>query len=164
MVTAVLILPVARLQWSEPRFIAIARKQKYQNGNIHRNLKVPTTVIFSQPKIQYVLEKDIFLDLSSEHRIWSMLLSSWVVGNWRIEAARGACAGIRKFSKKISRIARAWRAHAGLTVYPPWIHIADFAIFLARRDHRKSKFGLRIYDIKLIELSNCSAQLDSIKF
>ena len=30
--------------------------------------------------------------------------------------------------------------HAGLTVYPPLGHVASS---LARRDHRKSKFGLR---------------------
>ena len=28
-------------------------KQKYQNGNIHRKLRVPTSVIFSEPSIQY---------------------------------------------------------------------------------------------------------------
>ena len=28
-------------------------KQKYQNGNIHQKLKVPTSVILPQPKIQY---------------------------------------------------------------------------------------------------------------
>ena len=29
------------------------RKQNYQNANIHRKLKVPTSVILPQPKIQY---------------------------------------------------------------------------------------------------------------
>ena len=45
-------------------------------------------------------------------------------------------------------IACAGRASAGLTVYPPWIQIRDVAASLARRDHRKSKFGLR-HDMKL---------------
>jgi hypothetical protein len=36
-------------------------------------------------------------------------------------------AGFRKFSKKISCIARARRGRAGLTVYPPWIQIRDVA-------------------------------------
>ena len=52
-----------------------------------------------------------------------------------------------------SCIARAPRAHVGLTVYSPWIQIPDvaIAISIARRDHRKSKFGLR-QAIELIEL------------
>ena len=29
------------------------RKQKYQNGNIHRNLRVPTSTILLQSKVQY---------------------------------------------------------------------------------------------------------------
>jgi hypothetical protein len=31
----------------------LKRKQKYQNGNIHRKLKVPTSVILSWQRIQY---------------------------------------------------------------------------------------------------------------
>ena len=36
-------------------FLALSakRKQKYQNGNIHRKLKVPTSVILPRPRIQY---------------------------------------------------------------------------------------------------------------
>jgi hypothetical protein len=34
-------------------FIFKERKQKYKNGSIHRKLKVSTTVVFSQPKVQY---------------------------------------------------------------------------------------------------------------
>ena len=64
---------------------------------------------------------------------------------------RGGSAGFRKFSGEKSCIVRTWRARAGLTVYPPRIQIADVAASLARRDHRKSKFGLR-HRIKLIEL------------
>ena len=56
-----------------------------------------------------------------------------------------------KFSGGKSCIARARRARAGLTFYPPWIQIADVAPSLARRDHRKSEFGLHQV-IKLIEL------------
>ena len=37
---------------AEPRFIP-KKRQKYQNGNIHRKLRVPTSVILPQPKIQY---------------------------------------------------------------------------------------------------------------
>jgi hypothetical protein len=59
-----------------------------------------------------------------------------------------ARAGFRKFSKTNSCIARARRGLAGLTVYPPRIQIRDVAPFRSRRDHRKSKFGLR-HRIKL---------------
>ena len=64
-------------------------------------------------------------------------------------ARAGACAGFHKFSKKKFHASRARRAHVGLTVYPPWIQIRDVAPSRSRRDHRKSKFGLR-HDIKLI--------------
>jgi hypothetical protein len=53
--------------------------------------------------------------------------------------------------QKKSCIPRARRPLAGLTVYPPQIQIRDVAIPLARRDHRKSKFGLR-HAIKLNNL------------
>jgi hypothetical protein len=52
------------------------------------------------------------------------------------------------FREKKSCNARTRRARAGLTVYPPWIQIRDVATYRSRRDHRKSKFGLR-HDIKL---------------
>jgi hypothetical protein len=38
-----LILLLAQVEYSEARFIPFKRKQKYQNGNIHRKLKVPTS-------------------------------------------------------------------------------------------------------------------------
>jgi hypothetical protein len=52
---------------------------------------------------------------------------------------------------QLAPAARPRRARAGLTVNPPWIQITDGAMSLARRDQRKSKFGLR-QGIKLIEL------------
>jgi hypothetical protein len=60
-------------------------------------------------------------------------------------------AGFRKFSKKISCIARSRRACAGLTVYPPRIQIADVEAASSQSCDRKSKFGLR-HAIELIEL------------
>ena len=42
-----------------------------------------------------------------------------------------------------SCIARARRVRAGLTVYPPWIQIADAAAASSQSCDRKSKFGLR---------------------
>ena len=67
-------------------------------------------------------------------------------------AARCDRAGFRKFSrKKIMHRARARRARAGLTVYPPWIQIADVAATSSQSCDRKSKFGLR-HRIKLNEL------------
>jgi hypothetical protein len=41
--------------------------------------------------------------------------------------AQSLGAGFCKFSRKKSCIACARRARAGLTVYPPWIQIADVA-------------------------------------
>jgi hypothetical protein len=46
------------------------------------------------------------------------------------------------FREKNSCIARARRGRPGLTVYPPRIQIRDVSLPIARRDHRKSKFGL----------------------
>ena len=80
----------------------------------------------------------------------TVLLSSWPEQNWRIRPTRRLRAGFRKFSGKKSCIARARRGRARLTVYPPRIQIRDVAISIARRDHRKSKFGLR-HAIKLTE-------------
>ena len=80
-----------------------------------------------------------------------VLLSSWPERNWRIRPARRFRAGFRKFSKKNSCIARARRGHAGLTVYPPMIQIADVVIDSSQSCDRKSKFGLR-HGIKLTEL------------
>jgi hypothetical protein len=57
----------------------------------------------------------------------------------------GATAVFRKFS---FCMARTRRAGTGLTFYPPFREVVTAS---ARRDHRKSKFGLR-YHIKLIEL------------
>ena len=62
--------------------------------------------------------------------------------------ARRARTGFRKFSPCIARTRDARGALAGLTVYLP---IRDVASPLARRDHRKSKFGLR-HGIKLNSL------------
>jgi hypothetical protein len=60
------------------------------------------------------------------------------------------------FRGKISCIARARHARAGLTVYPPWIQIRDVAAPSSRSGScdRKSKFGLR-HAIKLIDPVYC---------
>jgi hypothetical protein len=50
-----------------------------------------------------------------------------LTGRELAHSARAALAGFRKFSKKKSCITRTRRAQAGLTVYPPWIQIADVA-------------------------------------
>jgi hypothetical protein len=60
-----------------------------------------------------------------------------------VHRARAVRAGFRKFSKKNSCIARARRARTGLTVYPPWIQIADVSVARTQSCDRKSKFGLR---------------------
>ena len=41
------------------------RKQKYQNGNIHRKLKVSTSVIFSKTSVQYNDDSKFSINLSS---------------------------------------------------------------------------------------------------
>ena len=56
--------------------------------------------------------------------------------------ARRRRAGFRKFSEKKLCITRARRAREGLTVYPPWIQIADVADASSQSCDRKSKFGL----------------------
>jgi hypothetical protein len=57
--------------------------------------------------------------------------------------ARRPCAGFRKFSGENFCIACARSARMGLTVYPPWIQIGDFAASRSQSCDRKSKFGLR---------------------
>ena len=65
---------------------------------------------------------------------------------------RGGCArDFVDFRKNNLCIAHARCGRAGLTVYPPRIQIRDVAAPLARRDHRKSEFGLR-HAIKLNQL------------
>jgi hypothetical protein len=48
---------------------------------------------------------------------------------------RRACAGFRKFSGGKLCMARSRRAHAGLTVYPSWIQIADVATAIIELSH-----------------------------
>ena len=56
--------------------------------------------------------------------------------------ARRARVEFCNFSRELC-IARTGRTHAGWTVYPPWIQIADIAIAGSQSCDRKSKFGLR---------------------
>jgi hypothetical protein len=81
-----------------------------------------------------------------------VVLSSWPERNWRIKPAWRSRAGFRKFSKKKnSCIARARRGRTRLTVYPPWIQIADVSAATSQSYDRKSKFRLR-HAIKLSQL------------
>jgi hypothetical protein len=80
--------------------------------------------------------------------MYARILYFWLRQNQRMAPAQRLCAGFRKFSGKNSCIARARRARAGLTVYPPSRTLELFAFYVYCRFDTSAFF----WDIKRASL------------
>jgi hypothetical protein len=80
--------------------------------------------------------------------------------NWCIAPARLSRAGLRNFLGEISFIARARRARAGLTVYPPRIQIRDVAASTKYSSAGSSKIEIRTSSR---HKANCDLRRDEVR-